>query len=107
MNIWASMILMEGTDPARDRIVRESSAERLTIVFVPTPEAAAAAAIELIDEDVELIELCGGFGPELTAPVIRAVNGRAAIGVVMFGIESLAPAAAYKAKFERGGSGQS
>lgn len=102
MNVWVSMILMEGADPRHDRIVRETAAERLTIIFVPTPEAAAQTADELAAEGIELIELCGGFGPELAAPVIRAVAGRAAVGVVMFGIESLTQAAAYKAKFEAG-----
>lgn len=50
MNIWASMILMEGSDPAIDRIVRETASERLTIVFVPTPEAAPDVARSLISE---------------------------------------------------------
>ncbi|GAU84327.1 DUF6506 family protein [Bosea sp. BIWAKO-01] len=103
MNIWASMILMDGSDPAIDRIVRETASERLTIVFVPTPEAAPDVARALIAEGVELIELCGGFGVEPGAAVVKAVAGRAAVGLVSFGIDSLTQAAAYKAKFEAGG----
>lgn len=45
----------------------------------------------------------GGSGVELGAPVIKAVAGRAAVGLVSFGIDSLTQAAAYKAKYEPGG----
>jgi hypothetical protein len=102
MNVWASLILWEGADPRTDRTVRESANERLTIVFVPSVEAAAEVAAELAESGTELIELCGGFGLDAGAVVSKAVNGRAAVGTVSFGIESLTQAAAYKAKFEAG-----
>ena len=100
MNIWASLILWENADPKIDRIVRETAAEKLTIVFVPDASTAAGIASELVDQGTELIELCGGFGLDDGALVSRAVAGRAAVGTVSFGIESLTQAAAYKAKFE-------
>ena len=62
MNTWASIMLWEGADPRADRLVRENAQERLTIVFVPSIEHAAAVAAELVDDGTELIELCGGFG---------------------------------------------
>jgi hypothetical protein len=102
MNVWARLILWEGADPRTDRTVRESANERLTIVFVPSVEAAAEVAAELAESGTELIELCGGFGLDAGAVVSKAVNGRAAVGTVSFGIESLTQAAAYKAKFEAG-----
>lgn len=103
MNVWASIILWEGSKPATDRIVRKTDAEQLTIAFVPSAEAAAEVADELVGQGVELIELCGGFGLDAGAVVSHAVAGRAAVGTVNFGIESLTRAAAYKAKFEAGG----
>lgn len=100
MNIWASLILWENADPKTDRIVRETTSEKLTIAFVPSVDAAATVASELVEQGTELIELCGGFGLDDGAKVSKAVAGRAAVGTVSFGIESLTPAAAYKAKFE-------
>ncbi len=100
MNIWATLLLWENADPQSDRIIRESQNERLTIVFVPTIEAAASVAADLVAQGTELIELCGGFGINAAAVVSEAVNGRAAVGTVSFGIESISQAAAYKAKFE-------
>jgi hypothetical protein len=100
MNIWASLILWENADPKTDRIVRETDSERLTIAFVSSVDDAAKVASELVEQGTELIELCGGFGLDDGAVVSRAVAGRAAVGTVSFGIESLTPAAAYKAKFE-------
>lgn len=101
MNTWAAMILWEGADPASDRIVRETKREKLTIAFVASVDDAVSVASELVEDGVELIELCGGFGMEGGAIVSRAIAGRAAVGGIAFGIESLSQAAAYKAKFER------
>lgn len=100
MNIWATLLLWEDADPQSNRIVRETQNERLTIVFVPTVEAAASIAAELAAQGTELIELCGGFGINAAAVVSEAVNGRAAVGAVSFGIDSITQAAAYKAKFD-------
>jgi len=100
MNKWATIILWEGSDPQNDRIIRESKSESLVIVFVPDAEVGAHVAADLVESGTELIELCGGFGLEAGARVVRAVNGRAAVGAVSFGIESIAQAAAYKSKFD-------
>lgn len=100
MNIWATLLLWEDADKQSERIVRETPHERLTIVFVPTVAAAASVAAELAKQGTELIELCGGFGIEAGAVVSKAVDGRAAVGAVTFGIDSITQAAAYKAKFE-------
>lgn len=99
-NVWASIILWSGDDPAESRIVRETEAEKLTIAFVSDIEEAAEVAVELVEDGAELIELCRGFGLEAGAIVSRAVDGRAAVGSVAFGIDSITQAAAYKAKFE-------
>jgi Family of unknown function (DUF6506) len=100
MNRWATIILWENANPKIDRIVREASHEILTIAFVPDVEAAACVTEEFVNQGTKLIELCGGFGLEAGGIVAKAANGRAAIGTVSFGIESITQAAAYKAKFE-------
>ncbi|WP_439579600.1 DUF6506 family protein [Elioraea sp.] len=100
MNIWATIILWDEADPGTDRLVRETKHERLTIVFAPSFESAASVAAELAEQGTGLIELCGGFGINGSAAVLKAVDGRAAVGSVSFGIDSLTQAAAYKTKFE-------
>ena len=54
MNVWATIILWENADPKADRLVRETDREKLTIAFVPTVEAAAEVASELVAEGAEL-----------------------------------------------------
>lgn len=102
MNIWATIILWDDADPKTDRIVRQNAHEKLTIAFVPSVDTAAVVANELVEQGAELIELCGGFGLDAGSVVSRSVAGRAAVGAVSFGIESITQAAAYKAKFEAG-----
>lgn len=102
MNIWATIILWDEADLSPKRIVRENAHERLTIAFVSNVDEASVVALELIDQGAELIELCGGFGLEAGAVVSHAVAGRAAIGTVTFGIESISQAAAYKTRFQMG-----
>lgn len=99
MNKWATILLWEDADPDADRIVRETSHERLTIVFAPSVEVAANVASELAAQGTELIELCGGFGLEAGAKVFNAAGGQVAVGTVSYGIDSITQAAAYKEKF--------
>lgn len=60
----------------------------LVCVGVPAAEDAPDAARQLVNEGVELIELCGAFaGPGLT-DVLEAVDGRVPVGAVFYGGES-------------------
>ncbi|MGW8186107.1 MAG: DUF6506 family protein [Desulfobacterales bacterium] len=38
----------------------------------------------MVDEGIEAVELCGGFGNKGTARIVDAVAGKAAVGVVRF-----------------------
>ncbi len=91
-----------GADPAVDRIVRERGGTRTTFVAVPDESAADQVAVELVDDGVQLIELCGGMGPIPAAKVIEAVGDRVPVGLVNFGVESVTGAAAFKARSEEG-----
>jgi hypothetical protein len=90
-----------GADPAVDRYVHEGRGGRMTVVSIPGPQAVPATAVELVEEGVERIDMCGGLGPVPAAAAIEAVGGRACIGAVMFGFESLPGVAAYRARFEQ------
>lgn len=63
-----------------------------TLVCVGVPQAADAPAIarRLVDEGVELIELCGGFGGAGLGAIVEAVQGRAPVGAVFYGVEASA-----------------
>jgi hypothetical protein len=71
-------------DYQKNRSVVETPAVELTAVGVKDYDMAVKAAKELVAEGVGAIELCGGFGIEGTAAVKKAVEGKAAIGVVRF-----------------------
>jgi hypothetical protein len=57
----------------------------LTCVGVREVAEAPEIARRLLDEGVELIELCGGFGGAGLAAVTAAVEGRVPVGAVFYG----------------------
>jgi hypothetical protein len=83
-----------GFDPAQHRMILRSPSFELIAVGVPAPAQALPVAQQLARDEVQLIELCGGFGPIWTSRVIEAVAGRVPIGAVGYGPESIADLAA-------------
>jgi len=69
-----------------------------TVVAVRSVAEAPAVAVALVEAGAERVELCGGMGPVPAAAVASAVN--VPVTTVLFGFESLPPAAAYRARFE-------
>ena len=59
------------------------------IVGVNSIENAVSAAVELADDGVQLIELCGWFGPKGAARIIEAVGDRIPVGFVGHGPDSI------------------
>ena len=78
-----------GYDPAHHRIVMASHAMEMIAVGVSRPEQGVAVALELVEQGIELLELCGGFGPLGTAPILEAIGGRIPVGSVAYGPESI------------------
>lgn len=85
---WAFIFHAPGKDPERDRTVVEGGGFRAVLVPVTDVEAAETVAPGLIDDGAKLIELCGAFGVAGAARVVKAVDGRAAVGNVTFPMES-------------------
>lgn len=56
----------------------------LTVVGVTNYAAAEEAARSLVAQGVGAIELCGGFGNEGVARIVKAVEGKAVVGAVRF-----------------------
>jgi hypothetical protein len=59
-------------------------------VGVPSVVEAPPIARQLVEDGVELIELCGGFGGAGLASVTAAVGGRVPVGAVFYGVDASA-----------------
>lgn len=56
----------------------------LVTVGVPSTEVGAEVVEALIAEGVELIEMCGAFGPDAASSIVELVDGRVPIGFVTY-----------------------
>lgn len=78
-----------GLQPELHRSVMRSPHFEMLTVGVSSPAEGAAAARMLLNDGVQLIELCGGFGPKGTASVLAEVDGAVPVGSVSYGPESI------------------
>lgn len=102
MSHTAVIIEVPGTDPATDRFVVRRSDHTTTVVLTADADGVPALAAALVDAGADAVELCGGFGVVPQAAVEDAVDGRARVGAILYGFESLEQIAAYKAGFAAG-----
>ncbi len=77
-------------DPSRHRHVMQSPAFEMIAVGVSAPSQGVAVAEQLVREGVQLIEVCGGFGPAWTARILEAIEHRVPVGAVSYGPEAIA-----------------
>lgn len=80
----AFIFLAPEVNPDTDRQIVVTPQVELTAVAAGNYKEAETVAIKLVEEGIEAIELCGGFGNMGTARIAKAVAGRAAVGVVRF-----------------------
>lgn len=71
-------------DTASARAQLDTPVIKLKVIGVKTYEEAVKAAVELADEGVQVIELCGGFGNEAVGMIAKAVRGKSSVGAVKF-----------------------
>lgn len=90
LNNFGFIVTGKGLDPGEHTQTMQSPHFRMTTIGVERPEQGPAAARRLVAEGVQLIELCGGFGPIWTARVIDAIEGVVPIGAVGYGPEATA-----------------
>jgi hypothetical protein len=69
-----------------------------TVVAVKSVAEVPAVAASLVEAGAERVELCGGMGPVPAAAVAGVVD--VPVTTVLFGFESLPPAAAYRERYE-------
>jgi len=80
----AFIFLAPDVDPKKDRQTVITPQVELTAVAACNYAEAETVAIELVNEGIEAIELCGGFGNRGAARIADALAGKAAVGVVRF-----------------------
>jgi predicted polyphosphate/ATP-dependent NAD kinase len=83
---WAFMYTLD--EPAS--APRVDTIGSLQCIGVSSVADAPKLARQLVEEGVELIELCGGFGGAGLAAVVAAVQGRVPVGAVFFGVDASA-----------------
>jgi hypothetical protein len=86
---WAFIYTASGSAASGDVTVVDTGQCRTTFIGVGRPEQAIALARKLAQDGVQLIELCGGFGPIWTSKIIEAIPGTVAVGSVGYGPESV------------------
>ncbi|WP_028938170.1 DUF6506 family protein [Pseudonocardia spinosispora] len=86
---WGFIYTAAGA-PAEGRVTVEDTGEcRTVLVGVAKTEQAIPVAKQLVADGVQLIELCGGFGPIWTARILEAIDNAVPIGSVAYGPESV------------------
>ena len=80
----AFIFVAPNADPEKHRSTVETPEVTLVVVGVENYAQAETAAKKLVEDGVQAIELCAGFGMEGTARIKRAVGGKAAVGAVRF-----------------------
>lgn len=78
-----------GFDPQTSATVMETPSFRMTTIGVATPDQGIDAAKRLVADGVQLIELCGGFGPLWTGRIIEAIDDAVPVGSVGYGPEAI------------------
>jgi len=78
-----------GLEHAQHRAVLRSNRFEMIVIGVSDPAHGPAAARLLLQEGVQLIELCGGFGPRWSAEVLETVAKRVPVGVVSYGASEI------------------
>jgi predicted polyphosphate/ATP-dependent NAD kinase len=81
---WAFMYTLD--EPASEP--RIDTIGSLTCIGVSSVSDAPSLARQFVEDGVELIELCGGFGGAGLAAIVAAVQGRVPVGAVFFGVDA-------------------
>jgi hypothetical protein len=86
---WAFIYTADGHPPEGTFTVVDTGSCRTVLLGVPDVDSGVRLAPRLVSEGVQMIELCGGFGPVGTARLLNAIQFRVPVGVVNYGTESV------------------
>lgn len=84
---FAFIFLTPGFDPKSNTVTTEKNGYRFKAVGIDMnkKEDVIAVAQSLASEGYQMIELCGGFGPEWIYKVSAALNNKVPVGGVFYG----------------------
>lgn len=88
MNKWGFIYALGDATAEQQQDVLGAPSCQLVCVGVRSADDLAAATRSLLDEGVELIELCGAFGAPGLAAVLDEVDGQVPVGAVFYGGEA-------------------
>jgi hypothetical protein len=93
LKYWAYIFVSPGFDAKQHVSMMESKDCRCKIVGIDIKhrEHAIEVAKELVNEGVQLIEVCGAFGPLWIAKISEAIQGKVPVGGVFYGPEARKP----------------
>lgn len=80
------MFVSPTADYEKHRVVCDTGAIQVIVVPVKNHSEAEEVAKKLAVEGVAAFELCGGFGHQGTARVVKALEGKVPVGVVRFDV---------------------
>lgn len=74
-----------------DDFIQYQGTEKFSMKVVGVSEASQGIAVakEMVAEGIQLIELCGGFGPVWSGKIIEAIEHAVPVGSVGYGPESI------------------
>ena len=93
LRYWAYIFLSPGFNRDEHQVTMESSQTRMKAIGIDMDkkEEVIEIAKQLVEDGVQMIELCGGFGPNWVAKVSEAIHYVVPIGTVMYGPEARKP----------------
>lgn len=89
LKFWAYIFLSPGFD-FRKQTLLESGQTKVKVIGIDMKkkEEVIQVAKELVADGVQMIELCGGFGPIWVAKVLEEIHHAVPVGSVMYGPEA-------------------
>jgi hypothetical protein len=86
---FALIVFGPDYDPKTHTKTLQSDLLKTRLVGVDSLDSAETVAKELVSDGVQLIELCGWFGPKGAARIIEAVGDQVPVGFVTSGPDSI------------------
>ncbi len=86
-NSFAFIFLTPGFNPQDNTLISEKNGYRFKAVGIDMKrkEEVITVAQNLVAEGYQMLELCGGFGPEWVYKVTEALEGKVPVGGVFYG----------------------
>ena len=93
LNYFGYIFLSPGFSPERNTITtRNEQCEFIAVgIDITHKETVIDVAKKLVNEGVQMIELCGGFGPLWVAKISESINHAVPVGSVAYGPEARQP----------------